>query len=210
VAGIIENYVYGYLYLPNEVYERAFGEPCEYTTLLCKANDPDQQTRDAISTALLSSPNALSAQFSTTVIETFSDMLQSIDYIVVVLIISAGALAFVVLYNLTNINITERQKELATIKVLGFFAPEVNAYVYRETLILSLIGTAAGLFGGIFLHAFVVRTAEVDAVMFGRTIKTMSFVWSAVMTMIFTALVSLAMSVKLRRIDMVESLKAPE
>ena len=210
VAGIIENYVYGYLYLPNEVYERAFGEPCEYTTLLCKANDPDQQTRDAISTALLSSPNALSAQFSTTVIETFSDMLQSIDYIVVVLIISAGALAFVVLYNLTNINITERQKELATIKVLGFFAPEVNAYVYRETLILSLIGTAVGLFGGIFLHAFVVRTAEVDAVMFGRTIKTMSFVWSAVMTMIFTALVSLAMSVKLRRIDMVESLKAPE
>ena len=204
------NYVYGYLYLPHELYEQGFGESCAYTTLLCKADDHDQATRDAVSTALLSSPNALSVQFSTTMIDTFNDMLSSVDYIVIVLIISAGALAFVVLYNLTNINIAERQKELATIKVLGFYAPEVSAYVYRETMILSLIGIAFGLFGGIFLHTFVVRTAEVDAVMFGRTISPLSYVYSAAMTVLFTLLVNFAMNFKLRKIDMVESLKAPE
>lgn len=210
VGGIVENYVYGYLYLPRSLYEAGYGESCECTTLLCKAADTSEQTRDATSSALLSSPNTLSVQFTTTIISTFNDMLKSIDYIVVVLIISAGALAFVVLYNLTNINITERQKELATIKVLGFYAPEVSAYVYRETAILSLIGIAAGLFGGIFLHAFVVKTAEVDAVMFGRIIKPMSYVYSAAVTALFTALVNLAMNFKLRKIDMVESLKAPE
>ena len=137
-------------------------------------------------------------------------MLRSIDSIVMVLIISAAALAFVVLYNLTNINICERQKELATIKVLGFHPKEVSAYVYRETVCLSLMGTALGLFFGIFLHRFVVQTAEVDAVMFGREISPLSFAFSAVMTLLFTLLVNLAMARKLRRIDMVESLKAPE
>ena len=127
-----------------------------------------------------------------------------------VLIISAAALAFVVLYNLTNINICERQKELATIKVLGFHPKEVSAYVYRETVCLSLMGTVLGLFFGIFLHRFVGQTAEVDAVMFGREISPLSFVFSAVMTLLFTLLVNLAMARKLRRIDMVESLKAPE
>ena len=210
IAGIVENYVSGYVYLPHELYETAFGEDCEYTTLLCKAADETEAVRDELSTAILSSPKALSVQFTTATIETFSDMLKSIDTIVVVLILSAGMLAFVVLYNLTNINITERQKELATIKVLGFYAPEVSAYVYRETVILSLIGTAVGLCCGVFLHAFVVQTAEVDAVMFGRTIKWASYVYSAALTVAFTLAVNIVMGFKLRRIDMVESLKAPE
>lgn len=128
----------------------------------------------------------------------------------IVLIISAGLLAFVVLYNLTNINITERQKEIATIKVLGFYNREVSAYVYRETLLLSLIGTAAGLVFGIFLHAFVVKTAEVDMVMFGRTIKWTSYIFAAVLTMLFSALVNLVMYRKLKAVDMVESMKAGE
>ena len=115
-----------------------------------------------------------------------------------------------VLYNLTNINITERQKEIATIKVLGFFDREVNAYIFRETGILSVIGTAAGLILGIFLHAFVVRTAEVDIVMFGRTISPMSYVLSALLTLVFSALVDVVMARKLRKIDMVESMKAGE
>ena len=148
--------------------------------------------------------------FSTTTIETFDDMLSSIDYIVILLIVAAAALAFVVLYNLTNINICERQKEIATLKVLGFYRREVSGYIFRETILLSIIGTAIGLAVGVVFHQFVVQTAEVDAVMFGRVVKSMSFVYSAVMSMVFTLLVSLFMQKKLRKIDMVESLKAPE
>ena len=141
---------------------------------------------------------------------TFANMVNNINYIVIVLIISAAALAFVVLYNLTNINITERQKELATIKVLGFYDREVSAYIYRETAILTIIGAAVGLVLGIFLHAFVVRTAEVDMVMFGREIKWLSYVISAAMTLFFSFLVNLVMGRKMKKIDMVESMKAGE
>ena len=119
-------------------------------------------------------------------------------------------MAFVVLYNLTNINITERTKEIATIKVLGFFDREVSAYVYRESAALTVIGTFFGLIFGIFLHMFVVQSVEVDAVMFGRTIKALSYVFSAALTIIFSVLVNLVMHRKLRRINMVESMKAPE
>ena len=135
-------------------------------------------------------------------------MLVSKKYIVVVLIIAAGLLAFVVLYNLTNINIGERQKEIATIKVLGFYDKEVDAYVHRETYILSLIGTLVGLVLGVFLCRFVVITAEVDMVMFGRDIYWYSYVYSAVITILFTVAVNLVMKFKLKKIDMVESMKS--
>ena len=125
-------------------------------------------------------------------------------------VLCAGMLAFVVLYNLTNINIAERQKEIATIKVLGFYEPEVEAYIYRESHVLTAIGTALGLVGGIFLHMFIMRTVEVDMVMFGREIKPLSFVLAAVLTVVFSLLVNLVMKRKLRAISMVESLKAPE
>ena len=115
-----------------------------------------------------------------------------------------------VLYNLTNINITEREKEIATIKVLGFYDKEVSAYIYRETGILTLIGTAVGLVFGIFLHAFVVRTAEVDMVMFGRTIEWTSYIFAALLTIVFSALVNLVMYRKLKRVSMVESMKSTE
>ena len=126
------------------------------------------------------------------------------------LIVAAAVLAFVVLDKLTNIYIGERQKEIATLKVLGFYRREVSDYVFRENILLSLIGTAAGLFAGVFFHQFVVQTAEVDAVMFGRTVSPISYVYAAVLSMVFTLLVSLFMRKKLHRIDMVESLKAPE
>lgn len=163
-----------------------------------------------MSKTLLEIDDVSSVQFTTDLSSSFADVISNIDYIVIVLIISAGLLAFVVLYNLTNINITERQKEIATIKVLGFHNREVSAYVYRETLLLSLIGTAAGLVFGIFLHAFVVKTAEVDMVMFGRTIKWTSYIFAAVLTMLFSALVNLVMYRKLKAVDMVESMKAGE
>ena len=142
--------------------------------------------------------------------DSFSNMMEKIDTIVVVLIVSAGLLAFVVLYNLTNINIAERVKEIATLKVLGFFDKEVSAYVYRENVMLSIMGTAVGLVMGVFLHMFVIYSVEVDAVMFGRTIKPLSYLVSAVLTMVFSTLVNLVMNRKLKKISMVESMKAPE
>ena len=138
----------------------------------------------------------------------FETMLSKIDYIVVVLIICAGLLVLVVLYNLTNINIAEREKELATIKVLGFYDSEVAAYVYRETVALSIIGTIVGLILGIFLHRFVILTAEVSSIMFGRTIYPLSYIFSALITLVFSAIVCLFMSKRLRDIDMVDSMKA--
>ena len=210
MTGICENYVQGYVFLPREMYEQAFGEECEFDTVLAKTLCADQRDRDDLATALLESPNSAGVSFSTTTIETFADMLASVDYIIILLIIAAAALAFVVLYNLTNINICERQKEIATLKVLGFFKGEVSGYIFRETVLLSLIGTAAGLAIGAGFHQFVVQTAEVDAVMFGRIVKPMSYGYSFALSMVFTLLVSLVMQRKLRKIDMVESLKAPE
>ncbi len=210
ITNIAENYVHGYIYIAPDVYQKLFGETPEYTTVYAVALDETNAQRDAIAEALLLSPNAIGVSFSKSVAETFADMLESISYIVIVLIICAGLLAFVVLYNLTNINITERQKELATIKVLGFTASEVSSYIYRETVILSLVGAAVGLICGVFLHSFVIITAEVDAVMFGRIISPLSYIYSAALTMGFTVLVNIAMSFKLKKIDMVESLKAPE
>ncbi len=210
VTGIVENYVMGYLYLAPGVHEQLYGELPEFTGVYARTNADDEASRDAIAEQLLSSPNVSAVDFSSVTIDTFETMLQSIDYIVVVLILCASALALIVLYNLTNINITERQKEIATIKVLGFTAKEVSAYIFREIAILSLLGCVVGLFIGVLLHAFVVVTAEVDAVMFGRQIKSMSFVYSVGITGLFTTVVCAMMSIKLRAIDMVESLKAPE
>lgn len=210
VSGVTENYLYSYAYMSPTLYTSLYGDIPEYATVLGILTDASSQARDTLSKTLLEIDDVSSVQFTTDLSSSFADVISNIDYIVIVLIISAGLLAFVVLYNLTNINITERQKEIATIKVLGFHNREVSAYVYRETLLLSLIGTAAGLVFGIFLHAFVVKTAEVDMVMFGRTIKWTSYIFAAVLTMLFSALVNLVMYRKLKAVDMVESMKAGE
>ena len=143
-------------------------------------------------------------------IEYYETALQSVNAVVVVLIVAAALLAFVVIYNLTNINIEERMREVATLKVLGFTPHEVNAYIYRETLIIAAIGSAVGLALGIWLEGFVVATAEVDAGMFGRDIHAASFVLAFVLTMAFAGIVSAFMKRKLDGIDMVESLKSVE
>ena len=138
------------------------------------------------------------------------DMLKSLNLVIVVLIISAGMLAFVVLYNLNNINITERQRELATLKVLGFYNPEVAVYVYRENIILTFVGAAVGAVLGRILHLFVIQTVEVDAAMFGRNINLPSYLYSLAFTVAFSFIVNGVMYFKLRKIDMVESLKSVE
>lgn len=209
IAGVAENYVENYVYMSAETYARAYGEAPDFASVVARVGT-EKEHRDELSTALLALDGVSGVSFTDDLKESFSSMMQKIDTIVVVLILSAAALAFVVLYNLTNINITEREKEIATIKVLGFFDREVSAYVYRESLMLSLIGTMVGLVLGIFLHAFVIQNVEVDAVMFGRDIRTISFVYSAALTMLFSVIVNLVMYGKLRRISMVESMKAPE
>lgn len=210
VGGITENYVYNYIYMAPSLYRSSFGAEPDYNLVTAKVADESDANQDAVATALLGVDGVASVSFTTDVSRSFADIVKNIDYIVIVLIVSAGLLAFVVLYNLTNINITERQKEIATIKVLGFYDREVNAYIFRETGILSIIGTGVGLILGIFLHAFVVRTAEVEIVMFGRDIYAMSFLLAAALTLAFSALVDVVMARKLRRIDMVESMKAGE
>ena len=210
ITGVVENYVENYVYLCEDLYTEQFGEKPEYTNIAVLLNEDTQESRDALSAELFELDGVSGVSFTADLKATFSNMMQKIDTIVVVIIICAGMLAFVVLYNLTNINITEREKEIATIKVLGFFDREVDAYVYRESIALSIIGTLVGLVLGVYLHMFVIYTVEVDAVMFGRTIQPLSYLWSALLTLFFSLLVNLVMHRKLKRISMVESLKAPE
>jgi len=142
--------------------------------------------------------------------ETVSVMMQALELVVIVLIVAAGMLAFIVLYNLNNINIIERRRELATLKVLGFYDGEVGSYVYRENVLLTFLGILAGIVMGIFLHRFVILTVEVDMLMFGRVISGSSYVYSVLLTILFAVFVNFGMFFKLKKIDMVESLKSAE
>ena len=210
VGGVVENYVQNYIYLSPALYEEGYHTQPETNQTIAVVPDGSQENRDRINSAFLESDQVQAVSFTDDIKDSFQNTIKSIDFIVIVLIVSAGLLAFVVLYNLTNINITERQKEIATIKVLGFYDKEVSAYIFRETGILTLIGTAIGLIFGIFLHAFVVKTAEVDMVMFGREIKWLSYVFSALLTIFFSIIVNLVMYRKLKKISMVESMKSTE
>ncbi|MEG2499761.1 MAG: FtsX-like permease family protein [Oscillospiraceae bacterium] len=210
VTGIAENYVENYVYMSAMEYERGYGAKPDFTLLYANTAQSGAEEQSVLAEQLLLCEDINNISFVSDLRRSFDDMLKNITYVVYVLIASAAVLAFVVLYNLTNININERQKEIATIKVLGFFDREVSAYVYRESVMLSIIGTALGLVLGVFLHMFVIRTAEVDVVMFGREIKVISFVISAALTLLFSAIVNLVMNKKLRNISMVESMKAPE
>ena len=142
--------------------------------------------------------------------ERVQDMLKSMDALIYVIVISAGLLAFVVLYNLNNINITERRRELATLRVLGFYNREVSAYVLRENVVLTVLGTGLGLGMGVALHRFIILTAEIDTMMFGRVIAPSSYLYAALFTLLFAGIVNGAMYVTLKKIDMVESLKSVE
>lgn len=209
VTGITENYVSYVVYISPELYSEAFSEDIEMTSVIAAAYG-EKSLRDGLSETLYESGKVTVSLYYDEIASTFGESLKSIDSIVWVLIISAAMLAFIVLYNLININITERKREIATLKVLGFTGRETYSYMSRETMILSIIGTAAGLLLGILLHAFVIRTAEVDAVMFGREIETASFMVSAALSILFAVFVNVIMYPKIRKIDMVESLKAGE
>lgn len=210
VSGVCENYVSNYVYMSAATYADAFGQEPEWNNILSRLSDDSQQARAAISTELLAMDEVASLTFTEDMMTQVLNMLNSINAVVVMIVVCAAVLALVVLYNLTNINVAERVKEIATIKVLGFYDREVSAYVMRETVALTIIGALFGLAGGIALHRFVIYTVEVDAVMFGRTIDPSSFVYSLALTMLFSLIVNLLMGCKLKHISMVESMKAPE
>lgn len=210
VAGVCEHYVYNYIYMSEAAYEAGFGVAPSYNTILSSMPDDNAAARDAASADLLRMDEVAGLTFTVDSMVSVQNMLTSINAVVVLIVVCAAALAFVVLYNLTNINIAERVKEIATIKVLGFYEREVGAYVNRESVVLTLIGALVGLGVGIALHKFVILTVEVDAVMFGRDIEPASFLYAFVLTMMFGVVVNLIMGRKLKRISMVESMKAPE
>lgn len=207
VSGITEYYTGQGVFMSPAAYEAAMGEPVAFTEIVCKAQAPLEQ-RTALGNELLDVAGVEVVSFYDEVIETYRTMLRTVNAVVWVLIVAAALLAFVVLYNLTNINITERTREIATLKVLGFTPRETNGYIFRETILLTIIGALVGCVLGIGMESFVVVTAEVDEMMFGRDIHLASFAIAFVLTIAFSFVVSLAMRPKIKAIDMVESLKS--
>lgn len=209
ITGICENYVGTTVYVAPTIFAKISSSPVMYETLFIQAPDlkPGEQQQN-IASELHSCDDVSLVAFSDETISLYRNMISVVDYVVAVLIISAILLAFIVLYNLTNINIEERLREIASLKVLGFTKREIYAYIFREVFLLSLLGDVFGLGVGVYLERFVVATAEVDYVMFSRTIHLESFVIAFVLTLVFTGLILLIMTPKLNRIDMVESLKS--
>ena len=210
VGAICENYMSHYLYLSPEKYEELYGVPAEYNTIIYSVKDGKDDQIEKIGTKLLSMDGVLNVSYTSSIEGRLDDMLRSLNLVIVVLIVSAGMLAFVVLYNLNNINITERQRELATLKVLGFYDREVASYVYRENILLTIIGSVVGMVLGNLLHRYIILTVEVEEAMFGRQIHWQSYLYSFLFTVAFSLFVNWVMFYKLKKIDMVESLKSVE
>ncbi|MDD3340250.1 MAG: ABC transporter permease [Lachnospiraceae bacterium] len=210
VGAIVENYFYHYIYMTPTLYAQLYGEQPEYGQILFSMAKTDEQTEDQLRSEIMDYPAASNVSFVRSVSERIANMLKSMDSVIYVLVISAGLLAFVVLYNLNNINICERKRELATLKVLGFYEGEVSQYVLRENIWLTGIGSIFGLGFGWLMHRFIIITAEIDIMMFGRDIYLRSYLISIALTFVFSALVNLAMHFKLKKIDMVESMKSVE
>lgn len=210
VSNICENYYGHYVYMSKTMYEDLTKETLSYNQILFRMKDNNTELEDPLATVLKEQEHVKSVQFISTASENFNTMIKSIDIVVVIIIVVAAILAFVVLYNLTNINIQERMNEIATIKVLGFYPKEVYDYVFRENILLSGIGAVLGLVFGTLLHQFVIRTVEIDATMFYRSLDLMSYVYALVLTVLFTFIINRIMRKSLDEIDMIESLKSIE
>lgn len=210
VSHIAENYYFHYVYMTSEVYRELYGEEPEYTEVFTVNRSKDEEFEEEFQKKYMEVDGILNVTMLSTMEGRIADMIRSMDTIIYVIVIAAGMLAFVVLYNLNNINISERRRELATLKVLGFYEGEVSQYVFRENIVLTLIGALAGVGFGLLLHRFVILTAEIDLMMFGREIKFMSYFYSICLTFLFSLLVNLFMHFKLRKLDMVESMKSVE
>lgn len=208
VVGISENYLDLYVYIDESLYKELFTKEVSYKKIISKLEDNSEEKENSLGEELMRNDFVKSVTFFTATKNNFQNTISSLNIVVVILIISAGALAFVVLYNLINVNVSERLREIATIKVLGFYDKEVAEYVYRENLVLAAIGTIFGLALGTILHRFIMITVELDTVMFGRNINIISYFYGAILTMAFALLVNVVMLRKLKNIPMVESLKS--
>ena len=210
VAGIYEHYTGHFIYMTPVYYESVFGKAAEANAYLLNFTSDDTETCGAIFEELLSLSGVVSTSRMRDTQDTYMHSMERVDFVVVIVILAAAALAIVVLYNLSNINITERQRELATIKLLGFYDGEVSAYVYRENIVLTVFGIALGILMGHWLHVYLVHSTEIDLMMFGRKTDPMSYLYAAILTALFSFLVNLLAHFKMKKIDMVESLKSAE
>lgn len=210
VCGIFEQYLHNYIYMTPTLYSSLYGKNPSYNMLDVKLDDNSQTAQESFSSKILKDDRIAAVSFIATSLKEFENMLNSLNLVVLVMITCAAALAFVVLYNLTNINIAERVREIATFKVLGFNNRETSSFIYKENIVLTLLGIIVGLVLGIFLTSFIVQTVEIDNIMFGREIHPTSFIYAAGFTMLFSLLVNAVMSFKIKAVNMVESLKSVE
>lgn len=208
VSGIFENHVYNYIFISAETMESQLSEPLVFNEAYINFSDNDDIHQ--LSADIGKNKSFTSIYLFEDIKVRMGNMMKSLNYIVLLIIICAAVLAFIVIYNLTNINITERIREIATIKVLGFFSSETSAYVLRENLVLTAVGTLFGLGLGILLHKFIMAQIVVDLVSFTTRILPMSYIYSVALTFVFNFAVNIFMEIKLDRINMAESLKSVE
>ena len=208
ISDICDNYVYNYVYVSPDTYLDQLHEEPEYKNLYLLGHEGADPYQEG---AVLSEDDAVSnVAISEATRSQVDSMLTRMDYIVVVVVVCAGALAFIVLYNLTNINITERIREIATIEVLGFYQNETASYVFREIFMLSALGSLVGLLMGKGLHAFVMAQVQIDAMYFPSRVDPISYLYALALTLVFTLVIFLSLKPRLRKIDMAESLKSIE
>ena len=210
VSNITENYISHYVYMSKELYNKLYDEEYKPNVLLVEDNNLTKEQEEEITSELLDSGKVSGVSLNKTIMTTLDETLSSLNYVVVILIVSAGLLAFVVLYNLANVNISERIRELATIKVLGFYDKEVYNYISRETVILTIIGIALGLVAGYFLNYYIIRTCEINMLRFAKVINTLSYLYAILITVAFTLIVNVITYFALKKIDMISSLKSVE
>ena len=210
VVNIAENYISHYVYMSREFYEQLYQETYNTNVVLVKENNLNEEQEEELSRELVSQNEVSTLTLTSIIMGALDDTMSSLNYVAVVLIISAGLLAFVVLYNLSNVNISERIRELATIKVLGFYDKEVYTYISRETVLLTIIGIALGLVGGYFLNLYILGTCEIDILRFVKIINPLSYLYAILITALFSIIVSIATYFALKKIDMIASLKSVE
>ncbi len=210
ISNIVENYVYHYVYMSKEMYENLFQKPYETNVVLTKNVEFTEEQEDEFVTELMEQKEISAVSRVSSTMTILDDTLNSLDYVVVILIGAAGMLAFVVLYNLANVNISERERELATIKVLGFYDNEVYNYIGRESILLTIIGIAIGLIGGYFLNFYIIGTCEINMLRFSKIVHPISYLYAILITIAFTIIVNILTYFALKKIDMIESLKSVE
>lgn len=210
IANVVENYISHYIYMTKETYEALYEEKYQTNVILTKNVKINEEEEDKLATQIMQEKEVAAITQIANNMKVLDDTMKSLNYVVVVLIVLAGLLAFVVLYNLSNVNISERIRELATIKVLGFYDKEVYSYVTRETVLLTIIGIAFGLIGGYFLSSFIMGTCETNMLRFSKQIQPISYVYASAITVIFTMIVNLVTYFALKKINMIESLKSIE